>query len=193
MRIGANPLFAIVLLTLLAGLSFWLERAVAPEEIRRDGKLRHDPDAVAEKFMVRQLDESGRIKYRLTAPYLEHFPDDDSSELKSPVLIHYRLDAPPVTISGNNALVTSKGQVVFLWDEVKVVRAASADRPEAVARMPDLTVQPDDGTAFTQSPVLITEDRSWVRGVGMDLDNNNSTFVLQSQVTGLYYPRRAQK
>ena len=193
MRIGANPLFAIVLLTLLAGLSFWLERAVAPEEVRRDGKLRHDPDAIAENFTVRQFDASGQIKYRLTAPYLEHYPDDDSSTLKSPVLIHYRLDAPPVTVSGKNAAVTSKGQVVFLWDDVEIVRAASAERPAAVARMPDLTVQPDDGTAFTQSPVVITEDRSWIKGVGMDLDNNNSTFVLQSQVTGLYYPRRAQK
>lgn len=193
MRIGANPLFAIVLLSLLAGLSFWLERAVAPEEVKRDGALRHEPDAIAENFMVRQLDQNGRIKYRLTAPFLEHFPDDDSSALKSPVLVHYRQDAPPLTVSGKNAMVTSKGQVVFLWDDVAVVRAASPDRPEAVARMPDLTVRPDDGIAFTQSPVVITEDRSWVKGVGMDLDNNNSTFVLQSQVTGLYYPRRVQK
>ena len=59
--------------------------------------------------------------------------------------------------------------------------------------MPDLTVQPDDGTAFTQSPVEITEDKSWVKGVGMHLDNNTSTFELQSQVTGLSYPRRAKK
>ena len=73
------------------------------------------------------------------------------------------------------------------------MRSQVAARPEAVARMPDLTVRPDDGIAFTQSPVVITEDRSWVKGVGMDLDNNNSTFVLQSQVTGLYYPRRVQK
>ncbi len=66
-------------------------------------------------------------------------------------------------------------------------------RPELVARMPDLTVQPDDGTAFTGSPVEITEDKSWVKGVGMHLDNNTSTFELQSQVTGLSYPRRAKK
>jgi lipopolysaccharide export system protein LptC len=59
--------------------------------------------------------------------------------------------------------------------------------------MPDLTSQPDDGTAFTQSPVEITEERSWVKGVGMNLDSNASTFVLQSQVTGLYYPRRVKK
>jgi lipopolysaccharide export system protein LptC len=193
MRYGASQLFAIVLLALLAGLSFLLERAVAPGEIRRDGKFRHEPDAIAENLMVRQFDDEGRVKYRLTAPHMNHFPDDDSSELKKPILVHYRPDAPEVKVSGNNARVTSKGQVIFLWDDVRVVRAASSDRPAAVARMPDLTAQPDDGTAFTQSPVEITEDKSWVKGVGMNLDNNASTFVLQSQVTGLYYPRRVKK
>jgi len=193
MRFGSSQLFVIVLLALLAGLSFWLQRAVAPVEVVRDGKLRHDPDAIAENFMVRQFDEKGRVKYRLTAPYMMHFPDDDSSELKSPTLIHYRPNAPQLTLTGKNAKVTSKGQTVFLWDDVKAVRAATPARPELVARMPDLTVQPDDGTAFTQSPVEITEDKSWVKGVGMHLDQNTSTFELKSQVTGLTYPRRAKK
>ena len=193
MKLPVNQLFAFVLLFVLAGLSFWLERAVAPEEVRRDGHLRHDPDAIAENFMVRQFDEVGRIKYRLTAPRLVHYPDDDTSELQNPVLVHYRPEAPLLTLSGEKALVTSKGEVVFLWDDVKVVRAATADRPEAVARMPDLTARPDDGTAFTPSPVAISEGRSWVKGVGMTLDSNKSTFVLQSQVTGLYYSRRVQE
>ena len=157
------------------------------------GKLRHDPDAIAENFLVRQFDDKGRVKYRLTAPYMTHFPDDDSSELKSPTLIHYRPDAPPLTLSGKNARVASKGQTVFLWDDVKAVRAATPARPELVARMPDLTVHPDDGIAFTQSPVEITEDKSWLKGVGMHLDNNTSIFELQSQVTGLSYPRRAKQ
>ena len=193
MKLGASQLFTIILLVLLAGLSFWLERAVAPVETRHDGKSRHEPDSIGENVQVRQFDAEGRLKYRLMAPYSEHFPDDDSSELKKPILTQYRPDAAPVTVSGDNARVTSKGKVVFLWDDVKVVRAATVDRPEAVARMPDLTVQPEDGTAFTQSAVEITEDKSWVKGVGMRLDNNTSTFELQSQVTGLYYPRRVQK
>ena len=193
MRFGSSQLFVIVLLSLLAGLSFWLERAVAPAEVVSDGKLRHDPDAMAENFLVRQFDERGRVKYRLSAPYMMHFPDDDSSELKSPTLTHYRSEAPPLTLSGKNARVTSKGQSVFLWDDVRAVRAATPTRPETVATMPDLTVQPEAGVAFTKSPVLITEDKSWVKGVGMHLDNNTSTFELQSQVTGLSYPRRAKK
>lgn len=193
MRFSPSQLFAVALLTLLAGLSFWLQRVVAPVEVVQDGKLRHDPDAIAENILVRQFDDKGRVKYRLTAPYMTHFPDDDSSELKSPTLIHYRPDAPPLTLSGKNARVASKGQTVFLWDDVKAVRAATPARPELVARMPDLIVRPDDGTAFTQSPVEITEDKSWLKGVGMHLDNNTSIFELQSQVTGLSYPRRAKQ
>jgi len=193
MKFGSSQLFVIVLLALLAGLSFWLQRAVAPIEMVNDGKKRHDPDAMAENFMIRQFDERGQVKYRLTAPFMEHFPDDDTSELKSPTLTHYRPNAAPLTLTGKNAKVSSKGQTVFLWDEVKAVRAATADRPEMVARMPDLTVQPEEGVAFTPSPVVITEDKSWAKGVGMRLDNNASTFELQSQVTGLSYPRRAKK
>jgi lipopolysaccharide export system protein LptC len=193
MKFASSQIFALVLLALLAGVTFWLQKVTAPVETARDGKFRHDPDAVAENFTIRTFDEAGRVKYRLTAPYMEHFPDDDSSELKSPVLTQYRPDAVTVTTSGNNARVTSKGETVFLWDDVKAVRSATRDRPAMVARMPDLTVEPDTGIAFTNSAVEITEDRSWVKGVGMHLDNNASTFVLQSQVTGMSYPRRAKK
>lgn len=193
MRFGSSQLFVIVLLALLAGLSFWLQKAITPLDVAHDGKLRHDPDAMAENFMIRQFDERGQIKYRLTAPYMEHFPDDDTSELKSPTLTHYRPNAASLTLTGKNAKVTSQGQTVYLWDDVKAVRAATPDRPEMVARMPDLTVQTEEGIAFTPSPVVITEDKSWAKGVGMRLDNNASTFELQSQVTGLSYPRRVKK
>ena len=102
MKFASSQIFALVLLALLAGLTFWLQKVTAPVEAVGDGKFRHDPDAVAENFTIRTLDERGRIKYRLTAPYLEHFPDDDSSELKSPVLIQYRPDAVTITTSGDS-------------------------------------------------------------------------------------------
>jgi lipopolysaccharide export system protein LptC len=186
MKNWQGQLFPIVLLALLAGLSFWLQSAVNVEESRRDGKLRHDPDAIVDNFTVRRFDADGQIKYRLTAPYLEHYPDDDSSELRSPTLVHIRSDAPSITFRALNARVSAGGETVFLWDDVRVSRAATADRPELLAKMPDLTVEPDLGTAFTDSPVEITMGQSWLKGTGARIDNNAATFALQSQVTGLY-------
>lgn len=191
MKHWPTQIFPIVMLALLAGLSFLLQRAVQFDEVRNDGKLRHDPDAMAENFEIRRFDETGHVKYRLTGPSLVHFPDDDSSELKSPVLVSYRPDTPPVEVRANNAIVTSKGETVFLWDDVNVTRAATAERPALVARMPDLTAQPDAGFAFTNSPVEITQGPSWAKGVGAHIDHNTSTLVLQSQVTGLYIRPKA--
>jgi lipopolysaccharide export system protein LptC len=186
MKNWQGQLFPIVLVALLASLSFWLQRMATIEEARRDGSQRHDPDAIAENFTVRRFDASGQLRYRLTAPRLEHFPDDDSSELRSPTLIQFPQDRPPLTFSADHALLASEGETVFLWDNVNVVRAATAERPELRTRTPDLTVQPDLGIAFTSSPVEITQGQSWVKGIGAHLDNNTSTFVLQSQVTGIY-------
>jgi len=186
MKHWQGQLFPIALALLLAALSFWLQSAVNIEETRHDGKLRHDPDAIAEHFTVRSFDTEGRLKYRLSAPYLEHFADDDSSELRSPVLVDYTPDAPALTFSSLNAKVTSGAGTVYLWDDVVVVRDATASRPEVRATMPYLTVQPDLGTAFTGSPVEITMGASRLNGVGATLDTNTSTFVLQSQVTGTY-------
>lgn len=191
MKNWPSQVIPIILLALLAGLSFWLQRSVDRDEPKPNAKLRHDPDAYAENFVVRRFDNTGKVKYRLTSPYLVHYGDDDSSELKSPTLVSFRPDAPPVTVVSDRATVTAQGETVFLQDNVRITRAAMPDRPEMVARMPDLTASPDAGTAFTTSPVEITQGQSWIKGVGAQLDNNTSTFVLQSQVTGLYIRPRA--
>ena len=70
-------------------------------------------------------------------------------------------------------------------------RAATPERPEMLARSPDLTVQTEAGFAFTNSPVEITQGQSWITGVGAEIDNNKSTFVLQSQVKGQYIRPKA--
>jgi lipopolysaccharide export system protein LptC len=186
-----SQLFPIIILSVLAGLTFWLQGAIDLGNDKHDGKLRHDPDGIAENYIVRRFDETGQVKYRLTGPYMVHYPDDDSSELQSPVLISYRPDAPQITVTSKFAKVTSKGEVAYLWDDVRVTRAATPEQQELVARMPDLTVQTEAGFAFTNSPVEITQGQSWVTGVGAQIDNNKSTFVLQSQVKGQYIRPRS--
>lgn len=186
MKHWPSQLFPIIILSVLAGLTFWLQSAIEVGNDKHDGKFRHDPDGVAENYVVRRFDETGQVKYRLTGPYMVHYPDDDSSELQSPTLISYRPDAPQITVTSKFAKVTSKGEVAYLWDDVRVSRAATPERQELVARMPDLTVQTEAGFAFTNSPVEITQGQSWVTGVGAQIDNNKSTFVLQSQVKGQY-------
>lgn len=190
-RWSSQQLFPITLLGLLAALSFWLARSVDLPDTRRDGKLRHDPDTVVENFQVRRLDADGILRYRLVAPSMQHFADDDSSLLSQPKLHYYRPGSPEMILTGQHGFSAAKAETVFFWDDVVATRAATADRAEMIARMPDLTIQPDAGIAFTDSPVQINQGPSWVKGIGMFLDNNTSIITLKSQVTGTYYRPKA--
>jgi lipopolysaccharide export system protein LptC len=193
MKHWPSQIFPIAVLSLLAGLSFLLQSAVDRGDPVSNGKERHDPDAITENFSIIRFDEAGKIKYRLIAPYMEHFPDDDSSLINNPTFISYRQDAPPTLLASRHGKASAGAEVVFLWEDVIAHRDGINDQAPMVARMPDLTIQSEAGFAFTQSPVEITRGNSWLKGTGMHIDNNESTFVLQSQVTGLYYSPKAKK
>lgn len=192
MKYWPTQIFPLLVLTVLAALSFWLRQSANDDTPGIAKVLKHEPDAIGENIIARRFDETGRLQYRLVSPHIEHFPDDDSSELKTPTLYNYRHEAPPLSIYGDHARITSKGEVVYLWDNVKAVRPADEARQELIARMPDLTAYPDAGTAFTDSPVEITQGASWITGIGMNLDNNTSTMVLRSRVRGEYIQNRAK-
>ena len=192
MKHWPSQLFPVALLSILAGLSFILSIAVDRGDPPSNGKQRHDPDAIAENFSIKRFDQNGQMKYRLIAPYMVHYADDDSSLINWPTFVSYRPGAEPIIASSQHAEASSGGDVIFLWEDVVAHREASAKRFAMVARMPDLTVQTETGLAFTSSPVQITQGNSWLKGTGMDLDNNNSTYDMHSQVTGRYFSPKAK-
>lgn len=187
-----GQLFPIALLGMIAALTFWLQAALTPQEAAPDRRKTHEPDAIAENFEIRRLDDHGRLKYRLSAPYLTHFPDDDSSEVHSPRLIAYRQDAPPVTLTANLATITTRGESVLLHQDVRLFRPADAKSPALLVQTPKLTVEPELGIAHTDQNLRITQGSSWLTGTGAHIDNNLSTFLLQSNVRGHHVSSRVK-
>ena len=193
MKNWSGQLFPITLLALLAGLSFWLQAVLTADE-GRTGKraLTHEADAIVENFEIRRLDENGKLQYRLNAPQLRHFPDDNSSQITAPRLLAYRDDTPPLALTAGQARVTAGGETIFLEGDVEIVRAATERRPELNARTATLTVEPEAGTAHTDQTMTITLGASEISGVGARIDNKASTFELRSQVRGRYLSARAK-
>lgn len=191
MKQWSSQIFPLSLLAALAALTFWLQTVVDSTGGKRDKSARHEPDSIAETITARRFDENGILRYRLVAPKMLHFPDNDTVELTHPTLVSYRDNAPPVILSGQRAIASSGGKTVYLWDGVTVVREGTTERAPLVATMPDLTARPDDEFAFTASPVRIDQGASWVTGVGAELDHKAATFVLLSQVRGQHHPERS--
>jgi lipopolysaccharide export system protein LptC len=179
-------LLPLLMLSGLAALTYWLAETARPPQTQTDVRLRHEPDASAEDFVVLRFDVNGNLRYRLDADEMQHFPDDDSHYVRMPRLTSYRPGAPIVTLSGKSAIITEQDKRVLVQEDVVLTRAPFAGRPALVARTPELVALPDEGLAFNQHPVRITQGKNWISGVGLQVDNNRSTFVLQSKVRGEY-------
>ncbi|MDF3011324.1 MAG: hypothetical protein K0S03_2120, partial [Burkholderiales bacterium] len=87
MRLSTTRLFPLALMTSLALLTFWLERTVH-EDPAAPQLRRHDPDYVVSNFTTTTYNRDGAAESVLSAEKMLHFPDDDSTELFSPRVLH---------------------------------------------------------------------------------------------------------
>jgi lipopolysaccharide export system protein LptC len=193
MKRWGSALFPLSLLVVLTGLTFWLRYATDLPPTKHDGKLRHDPDYIITDAILRKVDATGRLKYTLSATDIRHYPDDESTDMLKPNLVHFQAKKPPVTMSAERGHMSKDGEKVDLYDNVRIRRSASAQYEELTAFTPELTVLPDVEKAFTKSPVLITQGKSWMKGVGMQVDNRAQTYLLESQAFAVLESKYAKK
>ncbi|MCL2022025.1 MAG: LPS export ABC transporter periplasmic protein LptC [Betaproteobacteria bacterium] len=182
----AATLFPLLVLSGLAALAFWLKEAITMPFQAEEGKKLDTPDAIVENLTLYRYDMNGTLRYRMTASRMEHYPSDDNSLILTPRLIHYRPKLPDVTLTAQSAFVTEKGERVLLRDDVVLTRAAYAGRAALVARTPELTVLPEEGKAFNDKPVAITQGATWLNGIGLLADHDLGTFTLRRKARGEY-------
>ncbi|HPU80320.1 LPS export ABC transporter periplasmic protein LptC [Accumulibacter sp.] len=193
MRQWSSAVLPLSILLVLLALTSWLRYATEFPEARSDGKNRHDPDYIVTDAKGRKLDPSGRLLYTLVVDEIRHYPDDDTTDFLRPNLVYLHPTRPPVTISARYGHSTAQGQRVDLSEQVEVSRAATDKDAQLLAETSELTVLTEEEKAFTRSKVLITQGNSWVQGVGMQVDNQLQTYVLESQVTGQIESHFARK
>jgi len=175
-----------MVLGILLGLSFWLKRATEVQLLHAPKQARHDPDTLVDDFVLYRHDNKGHLQYRLSAPRMAHFPDNDSTEVTRPLLIHFRPDTSRLILEGETARITEAGKHVFIERNVVATRTAFGKRPAMTLETPELTVLPEAGQAFNDKPVRIREGKSWITGIGLRADNNTGVFQLRSQVRAEY-------
>lgn len=193
MKRWGSALFPLSLLVVLTGLTLWLRYATELPQTKHDGKLRHDPDYIITDAILRKIDLTGRLKYTLSATDIRHYPDDESTDMLKPNLVYFQAKKPPVTMSAERGHMSKDGEKVDFYDNVRIRRSASAQYEELTAFTPELTILPDVEKAFTKSPVLITQGKSWMKGVGMQVDNRAQTYLLESQAVAVLESKHAKK
>ncbi|MEO8165649.1 MAG: LPS export ABC transporter periplasmic protein LptC [Betaproteobacteria bacterium] len=185
----------LILLALLATLSFWLDRKVQPQARLPDGSTRHDPDFIIEGFSAVKMNPDGTRRYALAATRMVHFPDDNSTQLELPRLVYFDYQRAPVTIRSETAEVAQGGDDVFFRGDVQIIRSAYAGNAELGVFTSFLHVIPDEDLAKTDKPVRMVEGISTASSVGLEFNNATREIKLLSEVKASYEsPKRsAQK
>jgi len=182
--------FPVVLMTALAGLTFWLDKAIQQDAAAPE-KGRHEPDYIIEEVVAHRMGAEGRIKHTLRAQRLIHYPDDNSTHLVAP---HFTSNASrtPMAITSRTARVSGGGEHIYFETDVRAVRAAYGDRSEMVMETSFLHVTPDKNLARTDRPVTITDANTVAHAIGLELNSETRVVKFLSSFRGTYHdPGRA--
>ena len=183
MRDRSHSLFPVIVLTLLAGVSVWLERVTQQAPVAKTDKTRHEADFSADKITLHRFDLTGKVQYILVADSMVHYADDESTELKNPRL-NYLNRPEPVWVESRFAAVNKDGSTVVLTDDVQVRRTAHAGKPESTLRTEQMTIWPEDEKMRADKPVTLTQGQTVINAERMESDNIIGELRLQGQVRG---------
>ena len=190
-----STLVIIVLLALLALLTFWLERVVQEITPVREKPPAHEADYIADKLFATRMGLDGRVRDTVHAVKLTHYPDDDRIELASPRFVTYGRDTP-LAVTATQAKITSNGGNVYFMGDVLVRRgaintggaatAAHAPGGAMTVRTEYLHLMPDDNIAKTDRPVTLDDGQLRIQAGGMELNSDTRVMKLSGGVRGAY-------
>jgi lipopolysaccharide export system protein LptC len=107
-----------VILVISAGVSYWILQALTEDEEISIRELAHYPDYYMHDFTTLTMDIEGKPKNRLTAEYMAHYPDDNTSELNQPRMEIFQESKPPIYVRSDKGWVTSDNEVILLSGNV---------------------------------------------------------------------------
>ena len=172
----------------LLGVTYWLNQQAQPEQATPDSSKRHDPDAIVENFSATKLNELGAPSFIMAAKKMLHYPDDDSTSLEEPRITMLSAGQPAIHAIAKRATVSSKGDEVFLHDDVEVLREASEKQDSFKLQTQYLRIVPDQNLADSDRAVTIVDAHNIVHATGMELNNKARTLKLLSQVRSDHVP-----
>jgi len=190
MRIRIDKWLVVLAVVGLSTVSWWMPVGQGPvSKLVTAPEKRHIPDFYLGDFDLTTMNAAGRPRYYLQAAGMQHYADDDTSQLSMPSLTIYRLGAPPWRVRSERAQVAAGGESVLLRDDVRIRRLAAERRDAMEISTSWLRVVPAKQYADTDQPVVIETDLGVTRAVGMYADLKHRQLHLLDQVRGDYVLR----
>lgn len=154
-------------LALFAAGSWWFAFLQETETPAAIVKPAHKIDYFLKDFSVLSMTLEGKKKQLIQAAHMQHYIDDDSTELTKPVMTLYSADKPNVHITSKTGYVSSDGELVLLNGAVNIKRGALNNIAPFEINTDNLRIQPANNVAETDDFVSITSGDNKIEGVGL--------------------------
>jgi lipopolysaccharide export system protein LptC len=186
--LSTTRLFPLALMLSLALLTLWLDHQARVEGDHPSAR-RHDPDYLVTNFTTTTFDRRGHAETVLSAAEMEHYPDDDTTDLTAPRVVQAKADQPRYTVRADRGKISREGDEIFLYDNVVLVREADAGRPEARMATSFLHILRDRSLVRTDREVHFEEDGRTLSGIGMEYFNDTRELFLHNEVRAQFQPK----
>ena len=127
-------------IVVMFGLSLWLQmNFLKPKLLRNTPIISHEPDYYIDKFTATGRDSNG-VAYVLEAQRLEHFPDDNTSDLDKPKLRQYNEGELSRTTSSDYGELLEDGTKILLQGNVQVTQGATDTDVDSMTSADTMTI-----------------------------------------------------
>lgn len=179
--------FLLLLLSVLAAASLWLEYVVQTQQpIGRWLPAAHTADYMVRHLKMTRTDVQGQKQYTLWADFAEHFPGDDTTDLTLPVLVAQDATQGTLTVHADRAFATSKAKQVNFMGHVIVVRDVHDKQGPITLTTSFLEAFPDQQVLYTPDPVLVVGKLIHLTAVGFTMNNRSQWLDLKHKVKAHY-------
>lgn len=193
--LGSLP---VLLLAVLAGLSWWLVRSTPePESDAPERALRHEPDYTMQHFAMSAYGADGRLQHRLAGEALRHYPDTQTLEIDAIRMVGFDTGGQLLRGRAERGWSREDGSELRLNGKVLIQRerllSSNTPADDLVAGRLEflgerLDVFPERKTLRSSLPVTLRDRRSEVHGGTLDYDHVQRVAVLGGGVRGRFLP-----
>ena len=178
-----------LLLVAVLAVVWWLADSDAPVEQKPDVQGARQLDYYLRDAQATAMGLDGKPLRTLYSSRVEHFLDDDTSELAAPLLTIHQGQEPPWEIRSESGRVSADGELIFLAGEVKITRkAAEGIRPIELDTQ-NVRIQPQQDYAETDEKVRVRSYDDWLNATGMRAwFRQPAKIKLLNDVTSFYAP-----
>lgn len=189
---STTRLFPLALMLSLALLTLWLDHQVRVEGGEHPALRRHDPDYMITNFTTTTYNRDGNAETVVSAAQMEHYPDDDSTDLSSPRVMQAKPHQSRFNVRADRGKISREGDEIFLYDNVVLVREADAAQPEGRMTTSFLHILRDRSLVRTDRQVHFEEDGRELNGRGMEYRADTRELFLRDDVRARIEPKKAR-